>query len=462
MENTPSAPKRGFWILVAICVVVVVLVIAIKTTIERRRGLEDYSRSRTVNKQNELSAPSDKAPGKRYSAPTGQSTPEEIVAGMVTQFGRSRREIARAMGRRNAKEMPAEVEKFFDAIEAGNWDEIEKLWKVLSKKSGQYDGGEHSPEIDPFWSSILDAYGVAEQAHMWPAQKLLDYGHSILDSLRPGMVYVGGTDPGRWIPEMLNESTEQPRIIVTQNAFADSRYLEFMNQVYGDRMKTLTEDDSKKIFDEYVADAQKRYEHDQKFPNEPKQVKTGENIALVDGKTQVSGQIAVMAINEKLFQKMMEKNPDMSFAIEQSFPFKSTYANAAIMGPIMEVSAAEGEKALTSEQAVSAVEYWRKTNAELLGPDGLQDENLRKAYSKLAANQADLLSNRNFIREAEETYRLAAEMVPYSPEAVFGYVNILASHGRAHEALPIIEKAIAADPKNQNFKELLENVRGKK
>jgi tetratricopeptide (TPR) repeat protein len=462
MGTTP-APNRSVWIALASgALVLLILILAIKTTAERRRGLRDYGQSRSVGADHELSAPSNSTPGKRYSAPTSQGTPEQIVAGMVTQFGRSRREIARAMGRRNAKEMPAEVERFFDAIEAGNWDEIEKLWKVLSKKSGQYDGGEHSPEIDPFWSSILDAYGVAEQAHMWPAQKLLDYGHSILDSLRPGMVYVGGTDPGRWIPEMLNESTEQPRIIVTQNAFADSRYLEFMNQVYGDRMKTLTEDDSKKIFDEYVVDAQKRYEHDQNFPNEPKQVKPGENIAMVDGKTQVSGQIAVMTINEKLFQKMMEKNPDMSFAIEQSFPFKSTYANAAIMGPIMEVSAAEGENALNSERALSAVDYWRKTTAEITGADGLQDEKLRKAYSKLAANQAELLSNRNFIREAEETYRLAAEMVPSSPEAVYGYANLLASHGRLYEALPIVEKAIAADPKNQNFKELLENVRGKK
>ena len=47
---------------------------------------------------------------------------------------------------------------------------------------------------------------IAECAHDWPAQKLLDYGDATLGSLRPGMVYVGGTDPGRGIPTLLNET----------------------------------------------------------------------------------------------------------------------------------------------------------------------------------------------------------------------------------------------------------------
>src|SRR5258708_24351415 len=87
----------------------------------------------------------------------------------------------------------------------------------------------HSPELDPYWSAVLDAYGVAEQAHLWPAKQLLDYGNAILDSLRPGMVYVGGTDNGRWIPELLNDtSSGEQHIIITQNALADGSYAEYI------------------------------------------------------------------------------------------------------------------------------------------------------------------------------------------------------------------------------------------
>jgi hypothetical protein len=139
------------------------------------------------------------------------------------------------------------------------------------------------------------------------------------------MIYVGGTDPGCFIPTLLNETSEgEHRILFTQNALADNTYLDYLNYLYGDRLAMLTKDDSQRLFDEYTADARKRLEHDEQFPNEPKQIRPGENVSIVDGKVQVSGQVEVMAINEKLFQLFMEKNPNASFAIEESYPFEST------------------------------------------------------------------------------------------------------------------------------------------
>src|SRR5207245_7997099 len=161
--------------------------------------------------------------------------------------------------RRSNKELSPEAERFFDALEAGNWEEINARWKELANRSGQYADSDREPHRDPSWAEILDAYGVAEQAHLWPAQKLLDYGQAVLGSLRPGMVYVGGTDNGRWIPELLNETgSEEPHIIVTQNALADGTYLDFVNTLYGDQMTTLSSEDSQRAFQDYMNDAQKR------------------------------------------------------------------------------------------------------------------------------------------------------------------------------------------------------------
>ena len=392
----------------------------------------------------------------RRSSPAPGLTAEEIVANKVRQFGRSRREMVRAIARRSQKEVPSEVDKFFDAIKAE--------WDVLSKQSGQYDGSTYLPSLDPFWPAVLDAYGVAEQAHLWPAQKLLDYGNAILDSLRPGMVYVGGTDDGRWIPELLNETGDgESHIIVTQNAFADSRYLDFMNTLYGDRMATLTSEDSKRAFQEYTADAQKRLEHDQQFPNEPKQLGPGEDVRLVDGRVQVSGQVSVMAINERMFQMLLDKNPDLSFAIQQSFPFKSIYDSATTVGPIMEVRAQDGQNALTADRAAQSVDYWRATTEQLLSdPQAADSSNQRKAYCKLASEQAALLLSRNYTAEAEQTFRLATEMAPSSPEAVFPYVGLLAGQDRFEDAIPVVENAIKGSPENQQFRNLLEQLQNRK
>src|SRR5262249_43812680 len=114
-------------------------------------------------------------------------SPEQIVAEKVIQFGRKRRELIHAIAHRKNLEVPPEIEAFFDAVEAGNWEDIHTRWQALANRSGQYAYGTHDEALDTFWPTVLDAYGVAEQAHLWPAQKLLDYGNSILDSLRPGM-----------------------------------------------------------------------------------------------------------------------------------------------------------------------------------------------------------------------------------------------------------------------------------
>ncbi|MBI3415635.1 MAG: tetratricopeptide repeat protein [Verrucomicrobia bacterium] len=462
--KTSSLRARWRWFLIAGCALVILVGIF-------RRSLQDDSvvarATRNPTEASGAGAASTSWRGLRLANSSGSlttNTAEEIVAGKVNQFGRNRRELVRTIARRSNKDVPPEIEKFFDAIEAGRWEEIDVQWKALSKRSGQYEGSTHSPELDDFWPAVLDAYGVAEQAHLWPAQKLLDYGNAILDTLRPGMVYVGGTDPGRWIPELLNETSGgEQHVIVTQNAFADARYLDFMNTLYGDRMATLTQEDSQRAFQEYVTDAQKRLDHDTQFPDEPKQVRPGEDIRVTDGRVQVSGQVAVMAINEKLFQTMMDKNPDVSFAIEQSFPFKSTYDSAVPAGPIMEVRAPDGQNALTQERAAQSVDYWRTTSQQLLADSQAVDSReVSLSYAKLASSQAALLLARNYTTEAEQTFQLATQIGPGSPDAVFGYVNLLVGQNRIEDAIPVAESAIKSNPDNQGFRDLLNQLQTKK
>ena len=72
------------------------------------------------------------------------------MAAKVSQFGRSRREIANRIAKRLQKKMAVEVEAFFDAIESGRWEDIEARWKVLAKRSGQHTDSENSEELNPF------------------------------------------------------------------------------------------------------------------------------------------------------------------------------------------------------------------------------------------------------------------------------------------------------------------------
>jgi tetratricopeptide (TPR) repeat protein len=367
---------------------------------------------------------------------------EQIVAAKVVQFGRNRRELVRKIARRQNKQVPDYVEKFFDAIESGEWDKILVQWRELSRHSGQYDySTEHWEELDPYWSAVLDAYGVAEQAHDWPAQQLLDYGYAVLDSLRPGMVYVGGTDNGRWIPELLSEtSTDQQHVIVTQNALADARYLNFISDLYSDRINELTKEDSERAFQDYVADAQKRFDHDQQYPDEPKQVRPGEDIKVVDGRVQVSGQIAVMAVNERLLDALMTKNPDLSFAVQESFPLPGTYGDALPLGSLMELRARNEQNTFTAERASESLAYWQNTAAQVFtDPETTASTAALKSYSHDAVSAANLLAAHNFNAEAEKTYRLAVELWAENARSVGGLADLLSQNGRPDEARRLLE-----------------------
>lgn len=387
-------------------------------------------------------------------APTAQ----EIVAHKLVQFGRNRRELVHALAKRFNVTVPDDVERFFRAVEGGRWEEIEAAFNAIR---GDHPSIPRSDDLFAIWRPIQEAWGAARETHNWPAQKLLDYGDAVLGSLRPGMVYVGGTDPGAFITTMLNETSGGERhIVLTQNALASTAYLDHLNFLYGDRLATLTSDDNKRSYDEYVADARKRFEHDQQFPDEPKQVLSGENVRFVEGKFQVTGQAAVMAINEKLFQLFMQKNPDAAFAIEESFPFKSTFATATALGPLMELRVQDEQNALTRERAAQSVVYWRTTAQQLLADaEAADSQSVRMTYSKMASAQAGLLLERGYAAEAEQAFQYAYHIAPTSPEAVFRYVNFLQGQNRAQDALPIAEGALRLAPENKQFGNLVQELK---
>jgi predicted Zn-dependent protease len=201
-------------------------------------------------------------------------------------------------------------------------------------------------------------------------------------------------------------------------------------------------------------------QHDQQFPDEPRQLRPGEDVRVDEGRVQVSGQVAVMAINEKLLQTMMQNNPGLSFAMEESFPFTSTYATAAPLGPIMELGVQDDQNALNAERAAQSVDYWRAAAQGLAAdPETPEGADARKAYSKMASAQAGLLLARNYPAEAGQAFQIATEICPESPEAVFRFVDFLVDQSRVAEAIPVVENALRADPENTQFQNLVGQLR---
>jgi hypothetical protein len=146
--------------------------------------------------------------------------------------------------------------------------------------------------------------------------------------------------------------------------------------------------------------------------------------------------------------------------MEQSFPFTSTYGGATTLGPIMELRVNDEQNTLTADRATQAVDYWRATAQQLLSdPEGADSPNVRQAWSKMADDQAALLLDHKYTAQAEEAFRLANEICPWSPEAVFRYVNLLLAQGRLEDALRVADNGVRADSGNQQMRALSDQIR---
>jgi len=157
---------------------------------------------------------------------------------------------------------------------------------------------------------------------------------------------------------------------------------------------------------------------------------------------------------------LMDKNPNTSFAMEESFPFQSMYGTASPLGLIIEMGPPQQQgQYLSPEKEAQSVDYWQAAAQQLLSdPETPQGSDARKAYSKLITSQAGLLVDHGLPAEAEQEFRIALQITPDSPEAVFRYINMLMSQNRVADALPIVENAIKAAPDNEQFKGLRNNL----
>jgi uncharacterized coiled-coil protein SlyX len=136
---------------------------------------------------------------------------------------------------------------------------------------------------------------------------------------------------------------------------------------------------------------------------------------MVDGKVQVSGQASVMAINDMLLQTLMQKNPGLSFAVQESFPFKDMYPDALPLGPLMELGSGDAQTQFNTERASRSLQYWQSTAQQLLSDPE-------------AANSPDVLKSERKARRALLDFGRLQRQNPSMPDENFRRIDKLESH----------------------------------
>lgn len=263
---------------------------------------------------------------------------------------------------------------------------------------------------------------------------------------------------------------------------------------------TPTREDSQQAFNDYILDAARRLQHDTQFPNEPKQVKPGEGVHFTkDGRVQVSGQIAVMAINGLLTKVIFDKNPDHEFYVEESFPLDWMFPHLSPYGIIMKINR-QPLAGFTEEMLRNDHEFWRQYSERLIGDwitydttikeicdfaerlylrhdfagfkgdrKFIRDDFAQKAFSKLRSaiggiyqwrlgpecpaeyRPKTIEEQQRLLKEADFALRQAYAFCPASPEAMYKLITLLVSANRLHDALLVAETSLKFDPTNPVF-----------
>jgi hypothetical protein len=254
--------------------------------------------------------------------------------------------------------------------------------------------------------------------------------------------------------------------------------------MYGSGLSLPSEDDSQKTFSDYCADALARLKE--------KKLKPNEQVSVDDqGRTKVTGQVAVMSINAGLARIIFDRNPDREFYIEESFPLDWMFPYLEPHGLIMKINRAPLAE-LSAETVQADQDYWQPRVQEMIGdwlrpetplqtvidfvdktyerkdlsgftgnPRFLQDEDSQKIFSKLRSALAGVYAWRvgavksiptpgeyiapegaerqRMSDAADLAFRQALALCPYSHETVSHYVDFLVAQGRKKDAIAVLE-----------------------
>ena len=263
---------------------------------------------------------------------------------------------------------------------------------------------------------------------------------------------------------------------------------------------TPSPDDSQNCFRDYTEDVARRQQLGQLKPGETV------NVDPASGRVQVSGQVAVMMINGLLCKVIFDHNPTNEFFVEESFPLDWMYPYETPFGVIMKINR-DPLTTLPDDVYAKDHEFWTKYSTRLcgnwIGYDTsvqqiadfvekvylhndfagftgdrrfVRDDDGQKAFSKLRSSQAGVYAWRcspqcppeyrpktqhemeALVKETDFAFKQSFAFCPYSPEAVYRYVNFLLQFNRLDDALIVAQTCLKLDPYNDQITDLISRL----
>jgi hypothetical protein len=283
-----------------------------------------------------------------------------------------------------------QVWDYLEAGKKGEWRRASALWKKVRKRSHQYPDSRPDQAVSVVWSPVMETNLALDQLSCWDEKYIRIFADEIINSIPPGSIYFGGTDPGRGLITFWckAQSFGDPFFTITQNALADRTYINYLRFIYQTKIALPTDDELQKAFSDYMVDVANR----QKL----NELKPGEEVSVDEsGRVAAQGVAAVMEVNSLLLKTIFENNPDHEFYVEQSYIFDWLYPRLLPHGLIMKISG-QPLSELSGPVIAEDHAFWSRSIQLMIG-DWLKEET---SLDALLTFSETVLSPRTSIRTA--------------------------------------------------------------
>lgn len=388
----------------------------------------------------------------------------------------------------------AEMKAFFAAAQKGDWQTVNnKFWDIRNhaEKLEQLQGIE--------WEAIVEIWGGLDAFAEGDEKYSTIYASEIINSIPPGSIYFGATDPGRFLITAMqkNQVGGNPFFTLSQNPLTDSAYLGYLRSMYGSKIYIPTAEDSRKCFDDYFRDYQERRAKNRLLP--------GESITSgPDGKMQINSQMSAIQIYGSLAKVIFDQNSNREFYVEESFPLDWMYPYLEPHGIIFKLNR-QPLSELSDEIVRRDQDYWMKLTAPMIGdwlmpgtaiedvaafaekvfakhdfsdftgdPQFVRNDYSCKMFSKernsiaglyawRAQHAANDAEKKRMNNAADFAFRQAWALCPDSMETVVRYVNLLLDGQRFSDALIVAQTAAdmpsLKGPEGAQIRSLVEQIK---
>jgi hypothetical protein len=365
---------------------------------------------------------------------------------------------------------------YFAAAERGDWLAVSNTFQEFRNRTGQYKSISKTEARLPeaTWRSVLETWGALDAFGEGDEKYSALYAKDIIESIPPGSIYLGGTEPGELLITAMqkNQAAGDSFFIVAEHGLADAMYLDYLNAMDGGKIYALSAKDLQSCSQDYTNDAARRLQNHQ--------LKFGEDVTNVNGRLQISGYTAILEVRARMGKFIFDQNSNRDFYVEESFPYEWMYPYLEPHGLIMKLDH-QPPTELSDEIIQRDHDYWTRAISPMIGgwlnddtpiseiaafadkvygrhdfsgfagdPEFVLNAYSRRMFSKERESIAGLYAWRarhangaagreRMNRAADYAFRQAWALWPDSPEVVVQYVAFLTNQNRKADALAVAE-----------------------